>query len=342
MTVSIIVPVHGGQDKSSLRTCLESLLRLEPRPAEILLVSDGQFVALPDTVDTSRITPLSTGKPSGPAVARNRGAAQASGDILLFIDSDIQVPEDLVDGVQRKFEEYPQAAALFGSYDAAPSQSNFLSQYRNLLHHHVHQTGKEAAFTFWSGCGAIRRPVFQEIGGFDGHKYPKPSIEDIELGYRLRKAGYSVRLCKNLHVKHLKRWEANSMLRADFFYRALPWTRLLLEEQELANDLNLKQSDRLSVVLVFLMAISVGLAVWVPLFAALFIGSLLFFLLLNKPLYRFFYQVRGWHFTLRVIPWQLVFYGLSGLAFAAGLSAHYWRWLLGDLLRASERKQARN
>jgi len=301
-------------------------------------VSDGQFVALPDTVDASRITPLSTGKPSGPAVARNRGAAQASGDILLFIDSDIQVPEDLVDGVQRKFEEYPQAAALFGSYDAAPSQSNFLSQYRNLLHHHVHQTGKEAAFTFWSGCGAIRRPVFQEIGGFDGHKYPKPSIEDIELGYRLRKAGYSVRLCKNLHVKHLKRWEADSMLKADFFHRAMPWTRLLLEEQELANDLNLKQSDRLSVVLVFLMTLSTALAVWVPLFAALFILSLLSFLFLNRQLYRFFYRSRGWIFALRVIPWHFIFYGLSGLAFAAGLSAHYWRWLLGALPRASRTK----
>lgn len=311
---------------------------MAPRPAEILLVSDGRPVALPDAIDTSLITPLSTGKPSGPAIARNLGAAQASGDILLFIDSDIQVPKELVASVQRKFEEHPEVAALFGSYDAAPSQSNFLSQYRNLLHHYVHQTGKEAAFTFWSGCGAIRRSVFREISGFDGHKYPRPSIEDIELGYRLRKAGYSIRLCKSLQVKHLKKWELGSMLKADFFYRALPWTRLLLEEQELVNDLNLKQSDRLSVVLVFLMAISVGLAVWVPLFAALFIGSLLFFLLLNKPLYRFFHRVRGWHFALRVIPWQLVFYGLSGLAFAAGLSAHYWRWLSGDLLRASRAK----
>lgn len=338
MGVSIIVPVHEGQDKHSLRTCLESLLRLQPRPVEILLVSDGRFVTLPDTVDTSRITPLSTGTPSGPAVARNLGAVQASGDILLFIDSDIQVPEDLVAGVQRKFEEHPEAAALFGSYDAAPSQSNFLSQYRNLLHHYVHQTGQEAAFTFWSGCGAIRRSVFQEIGGFDGLKYAKPSIEDIELGYRLRKAGYSIRLCKDVQVKHLKRWEADSMLRADFFYRAMPWTHLLLEERELANDLNLKQSDRLSVALVFLIILSAGLAVWVPLFAALFIGSLLFFLLLNKQLYRFFYRARGGYFALRAVPWHLVFYGLSGLAFAAGLSAHYWRRLSGGLLRAYRAK----
>ena len=338
MTVSIIVPVHEGQDKNSLRTCLESLLRLEPRPAEIRLVSDGRFVILPDTVDSSRITLLSTGNPSGPAVARNLGAAQAVGDILLFIDSDIQVPESVVACVQRKFEEYPELAALFGSYDAAPSQSNFLSQYRNLLHHHVHQTGKEAAFTFWSGCGAIRRSVFREIGGFDGLKYPKPSIEDIELGYRLRKAGYSIRLCKDLHVKHLKRWEADSMLKADFFHRAMPWTRLLLEEQELANDLNLKQSDRLSVVLVFLMALSSGLTAWVPILAVLFILSLLSFLFLNRQLYRFFYQLRGGRFTLRAIPWHLVFYGLSGLAFAAGLSAHYWRWLLGSSPKASGAK----
>lgn len=330
--------MHEGQDKNSLRACLESLLRMAPRPAEILLVSDGRLVTLPETVDASRITPLSTGKPSGPGIARNLGAAQASGDILLFIDSDIQVPESLVADVQRQFREHPEVSALFGSYDNRPSQPNFLSQYRNLLHHYVHQVGNESAYTFWSGCGAIRRTVFQEIGGFDGHKYPKPAIEDIELGYRLRKAGHSIRLCKGLQVKHLKKWEVGSMLRADFFYRALPWTRLLLEEQELVNDLNLKQSDRLSVALVFLMIISAGLALWIPLLAAFFIFSLLLFLFLNKQLYRFFYRVRGVGFALRVIPWHLVFYGLSGLAFAAGLSAYYWRWLSGALPEASEAK----
>lgn len=69
------------------------------------------------------------------------------------------------------------------------------------------------------------------MGGFD-ESYRKPSIEDIELGYRLKQAGLKIRLCKALQVKHLKRWEVVSLLRADFFYRALPWTELILRDRQ--------------------------------------------------------------------------------------------------------------
>ena len=44
------------------------------------------------------------------------------------------------------------------------------------------------------------------MGGFD-EGYHEPTIEDIDLGYRLKKAGYRIQLVKELQVKHLKRWE---------------------------------------------------------------------------------------------------------------------------------------
>lgn len=124
---------------------------------------------------------------------------------------------------QTLFSRELDLAALIGSYDDAPGATNFLSQYRNLLHHYVHQTGNEEASTFWGACGAVRREVFLAMGGFD-ESYRQASIEDIELGYRLKRAGLKILLCKALQVKHLKRWEAGSLLKADFCYRALPWT----------------------------------------------------------------------------------------------------------------------
>lgn len=96
----------------------------------------------------------------------------------------------------------------------------------------------------------IRRDIFCAVGGVD-ERYRKPSIEDIELGYRLKQHGYTIHLCKTLHVRHLKRWEPVSLLRAEFFYRALPWTELLLNQKQPMNDLNLKLSTQISVVLVF-------------------------------------------------------------------------------------------
>ena len=69
----------------------------------------------------------------------------------------------------------PDMVALFGSYDDEPAETNLLSQYKNLLHHYVHQTSQEDAFSFWTGCGAIRRDIFMEMGGFN-ETYLLPSI----------------------------------------------------------------------------------------------------------------------------------------------------------------------
>ena len=80
---------------------------------------------------------------------------------------------------------------------------------------------KEDASTFWSACDAIRRNVFMAMKNFD-EGYDQPSIEDIELGYRLKQTGHKIRLCKGLQIKHLKRWNIVSLLKSDFFDRALP------------------------------------------------------------------------------------------------------------------------
>lgn len=323
LSISIIVPIHVGQDSKILKACLDSLLQASPPPFEIILVSDGKMVPLPEVENPSRILQLETTIKLGPSVARNLGATHASGEILCFIDSDVVVPPDLVQLVRHEFQKNPSADALFGSYDAAPFMPNFLSQYRNLLHHYIHQTGKEDASTFWAGCGAIRREIFLEAGGFNGNRFPHPSVEDIDLGYRLINAGHFIRLAKNIQVKHLKKWQALSMIKVDFFHRALPWTKLLLEKKELANDLNIKITDRLSVTAVFLIIAVVLLSFCNPLFVTFLIPVFLLFLLLNYKLYKFYLRNKGGLFTLKVIPWQIIFYFLSGLGFIVGIASYY-------------------
>ena len=69
--------------------------------------------------------------------------------------------------------------------------NNFVSQYKNLFHHFVHQDASGTATSFWAGCGAIRRDIFLRLGGFNT-AYKRPSIEDIELGYRLTRAGHRI------------------------------------------------------------------------------------------------------------------------------------------------------
>jgi GT2 family glycosyltransferase len=259
----------------------------------------------------------------GPARARNAGARVAQGDILFFVDADVAVHKDALAQVTDAFRREPQVAAVFGSYDDAPSETNFLSQYKNLMHHYVHQTAREEASTFWAGCGAVRREAFWAVGGFD-EDYRKPCIEDIELGYRLKAAGYSIRLVKTLYGKHLKRWTARSLLRADFLMRALPWTELILRDRTLINDLNLDHTSRASVVMVYgLLGTLAGALLW-PV-TLLFSGALGLGLLgMNVRVYRFFWRVRGPWFALRVIPWHWLYYFYSGLAFAIGIARSWF------------------
>ena len=316
LSVSVILPVHNGG--SPFRQCLRALLSARPVSAEIIVVPDGEsdgawrhalghgiFVLKPD------------GGSRGPAYARNRGALHASGDILFFVDADVVVPPGIIGEIQDAFSQDERLDALIGSYDDAPAEPGFLSQYRNLLHHYVHQTSNQEASTFWGACGAIRRDVFLRAGGFD-ESYREASIEDIELGYRLKQSGRTIRLKKNLQVKHLKKWRIGSMLRTDLLRRAVPWTTLMLQSRSLQNDLNLRTESRLSVVAAYTFAFACVGALWWVEAVYLAVATGLLLLALNAPLYDFFRRKRGWTFALGSIPWHWLYFLYGGLGFVIG------------------------
>src|SRR5262245_14313695 len=218
MRISIIVPAYNNPQE--LRECLSALLASAYTDSEIIVVDDASTDDTPAVATRMGVRVFRLERNSGPAAARNYGARQAAGDILFFVDADVVVVPGAVSHVVKVLEEHPDFAAMFGSYDAFPRAKGVVSRYRNLLHHFVHQHGNPEASTFWAGCGAIRRSVFEEIGGFDERRFPRPSIEDIELGYRLRHAGHRILLDKSLHGKHLKQWTLRSMIRTDITCRA--------------------------------------------------------------------------------------------------------------------------
>lgn len=316
-TVSIVIPVHNGGD--NFRRCLRSLDEFIPAATEIIIVVDGgtdESQSLAAEFSRAKVVVFKTA--GGPARARNAGAQIAQGDIMLFIDADVTVGADITSQIAAIFDDRLDLAALIGSYDDRPGATNFLSQYKNLFHHYTHQTASSDASTFWGACGAIRRQIFLEMGGFD-ETYRDPSVEDIELGYRLKNAGYQIQLCQTVQVKHLKQWQLVSLLRAEFFYRALPWTELIWRDRQLtSHDLNMNFSSRLSLVLTYGILVAAIGSWWWGSGVAISCGLSLALLMLNLPVYRFFYQQRGLWFAIRVIPWHWLYFLYGGLAFAIG------------------------
>lgn len=320
LVVSIIVPIHHAA--GMFTPCLASLLQAVSYPHELIVVADGPAPEPTHLARQCGVKVVQLAHPGGPARARNRGAAEANGDILLFIDSDVLVPADIIGRVVAEFEQDAGLTAVIGSYDNQPAAPNFLSQYRNLLHHYTHQNSTIDIKTFWAGCGAVRRHAFRAVGGFD-ESYTQPTIEDIELGYRLTAAGHIIRIVKSLQVTHLKAWRFSSMLYTDFWYRALPWTRLLLRQPRFENNLNIDTNGRISVASLYLVLLLLPLLYIWPLVGLAAAGLLLLLLGVNHRFYQFLYQERGLLFATTAVPCHWLYFFYSGLAFALGNLQNY-------------------
>jgi hypothetical protein len=200
------------------------------------------------------------------------------------------------------------------------------------LHCYVHRHGRRQAGTFWAGCGAIRREVFLRYDGFDA-SYDVPSIEDIEFGMRISRAGESIALVPEIQVKHRKQWTLGTMLATDILRRGIPWTRLILASRNAPRDLNLSARNRLSVAVCGLVAALLTLsalgvcgtnAIWGA--AALLIALTG----LNFGFYRFLAGRRGVGFAIAAVPLHWLYFLCCAIAFAAGTGIH-----LRDALRAA-------
>lgn len=223
-TLAVVVPATDRP--ATLERCKSALRAGERRPDELTL----------------QLEPAG----AGPAAARNLAAAECEADVLVFVDSDVEVHADALVRIAEHFAVDPELTAVFGAYDDDPADPGLTSRYRNLLHHHVHAGAAGEAESFWAGLGAVRREAFAAIGGFDADRFPFASVEDIELGMRLRRSGAKIVLDPEIRGRHLKRWTPLSMARTDFGRRGVPWLRLLLRERENSTALNLGWRRRAS------------------------------------------------------------------------------------------------
>ncbi|HUQ33133.1 MAG TPA: glycosyltransferase [Pyrinomonadaceae bacterium] len=311
--LSVVVPVYNGG--AQLEQCLDALLASDFSDYEIIIVDDNSSDGSGERCLARGVEVIKLASRLGPAAARNCGAERARAELILFVDADVTVRRTTLGSVAAFFRERGNVAALFGSYDDEPEAVNFVSQYKNLLHHFVHQRSSQKAATFWAGCGAIRREAFEAVIGFDETTYSRPSIEDIELGSRLRRKGFTIVLDRDLQVKHLKRWTFLSLIRTDIFSRALPWSQLIAKEGGIIDDLNLRVSDRISAML---SAFALALLVLSYFYAALLAGAavaLTVVFLLNLPLQRFFRERRGVRFSACSFAMLVLYYLYSGAVF---------------------------
>lgn len=318
----MIIPLYNAE--RMVARCLAPLVAMRDRGeiSEIIVVDDGSTDDSADIVRQHESVQLvAMDRQRGPGAARNRGADIAIGAYLWFVDSDVVVAEDAARVLARTVRE-TGAAAVFGRYDDRPAATNFLSQYKNLAHHYYHSLGSENASTFWAGCGAVERQLFNEVGRFDAERYRHPSIEDIELGYRIREVGGRIILQRSLQGKHLKEWRLYRLLHTEIFRRAVPWSQLMLERRSIMNDLNVGTAERMRALLALattfaLCASLAGLASpWLSaVLAATTVGA-------NRGIIGFFRKSQGLPFAVKAFLFHQLYYMYSSFGFGLATAQH--------------------
>jgi glycosyltransferase involved in cell wall biosynthesis len=318
-TISVIMPAYNC--RTTIDRSLPPLLEMQGRGeiCEVIVVDDGS------TDDTAQVAAAAgarviTCKGSrGPAAARNLGVQHACGNIVWFVDADVVPKTDAARQVRQALATRDYTA-VFGSYDDTPPAPNFLSQYKNLVHYHYHQNIRRDVSTFWAGCGAVWRDAFLALGGFDV-AYERPSIEDIEFGYRLRAAGGLIRQAPELQGTHLKVWSFRNLMITELRDRALPWAFLLLSGDCAGDELNIAVTERIRALVACLCVVSfvtslIDLTTW----------WLTFFLLVtafaaNLELFAVLHRRNGLLFAIGGMFFHQFYYLYS-------TTAYCWCWLI--------------
>jgi len=293
--ITAIVPATNAPP--TLDACTEAIRSAEEPPDELIVVDDASLV--------------------GPGAARNAGARDASGDVLVFVDADVVVHPDAFRRIRAVFDADPELTALFGSYDDAPAAEGVVSAFRNLLHHHVHSSSPGPASTFWAGLGAVKRDAFLAVGGFDAERYARPSIEDIELGMRLFESGARILLEPQIRGTHLKAWSLYQMLETDLLRRGIPWVQLLAERGGGSSALNLSWKHRLSTA-----AVVTGTAALLTGRFRLAGAAATSFVALNAPFYALLVRRRGPVEGVAGIGLHALHHLTAAAAVPAGIAAH--------------------
>ncbi|MGM0579007.1 MAG: glycosyltransferase family 2 protein [Myxococcota bacterium] len=165
VALSVIVPAHDSS--RTLGRCLARLTAQLRAGDELIVVDDGS------TDDTARIAADSGARVlarpgrGGAGAARNEGAAEARNDWILYVDSDVYLPERTVDEVRRAIASTPEADAVVGIYAPTPLHTHPAARYLHLAQaYRMHRLPPGLGSVFGTSCAAIRRTALEAQGGF--------------------------------------------------------------------------------------------------------------------------------------------------------------------------------
>jgi glycosyltransferase involved in cell wall biosynthesis len=212
--ISVVIPVHNGA--ATLSECLAALRSSTFDNFEVVVADDASTDGSAKIAEQWRCRTVRLTTRSNAAGARNAGANQARGSIILFTDADVVLPPDALQRVWDDFQRHPEIVAVQGIYRSPGRDPTAASRYQNDYYHYFCRRIKglyTSVFATW--CAAVKPAAFWEAGGFD-QRIAGATVEDEELGYELAERGHRILLDRGLLVEHLARYTTWELLARRF------------------------------------------------------------------------------------------------------------------------------
>ena len=320
-SLSVVIPVYNSA--RTLERCLGAVSAQLGHDDELIVVDDGSTDDVVEVATRFGATMVRMEGRSGVAAARNRGADRATRAVLLFLDADVVPHADTIARGRGRFTN-SSVDAVIGSYDDKPEAKTLVSQFKNLAHHHFHQRAGGRVGSFWGGCGFIKRDVFFTAGGFDESRFSRPSIEDVELGWRVTDGGGQIVLDPEILVTHLKQWTLGSLIKTDVLYRAVPWIRWSLERRRLGGELNASLPQKVALLVAVALVASGLAAVSFALARFLFVVFSGLAFLINAQLFRLFWRKGGARLLVAGFALQQIYYLCALAGLLIGVARFCW------------------
>ena len=202
---SIVIPTFNRSDQAG--ACLGALARLNYAvdAFEVILVDDGGASDLATVAlqfrDRLRVRVVRQAN-GGPASARNRGAACASGRFLVFTDDDCEPTPDWLHFLEEKLRRFPEHIIGGRVVNAAPDDlfATASQSVLDSLYAHYNHDGRTARF-FASNNLAVPAHLFGQIGGFHT-RFRLAAGEDREFCDRWLRHGYGMAYAPDAVVWH--------------------------------------------------------------------------------------------------------------------------------------------
>jgi cellulose synthase/poly-beta-1,6-N-acetylglucosamine synthase-like glycosyltransferase len=197
-SVSVVIPTFNGH--SRIGSCLDALLSQSHRDIQIIVVDDGSTDDTADVIRRYEGVLFLRQNNSGPAAARNRGAAEATGTIILFTDDDCVPVPSWVEAMLQPFAD-PEVIGVKGAYRTR--QRRLVARFVQIEYEDRYRMMSRFQYidfvdTYSAG---FRRDPFLKMTGYDT-SFPLACAEDIELSYRMSARGWKMKFSPEAVVYH--------------------------------------------------------------------------------------------------------------------------------------------